>query len=198
MASDKKISITFDDGPNPPYTEQILKILEKKKIPATFFVCGKNIERYPQILKKTRKEGHIIGNHSYNHNPITTRLGLSYGEIMRTQILIERLTGQKERYFRPPWGYMPFWLKRKLQKEGFKILLYDITGKDWRWRIKAETIVDNVINHSGKGGIILLHDGKNVSEKFDRSQTIAALPVIIDTLTKQGFSFVPLSDIVGE
>lgn len=193
----KKIALTFDDGPNPPFTEQILAILRKKQIPAAFFVCGANVKRHPKVLKLIKQDGHIIGNHSYFHHPLTTRLGLSYNEIMKTQLIIEELTSQTQRFFRPPWGEAPFWLKKRLRKQGFAIVLYDVIGFDWKKNISPYDIANNVIRSAHDGGIILLHDGKDISQGADRSKTVFALPIIIDSLSRAGFTFVSILEVSG-
>lgn len=191
----KKIALTFDDGPNPPYTEQMLAILKEKQVPATFFVCGANVERHPDLVKAIHAHGHLIGNHTFFHHPLTTRLGLTFHEIMRTQSLIDRLVTQSLRLFRPPWGIAPFWLKRQLRTVGFTIVLYDIVGYDWEKQAAATAIKDNVVRRAKSEGIILLHDGKKTQKDADRSQTILALPQIIDVLRSQGFQFVPIPSI---
>lgn len=76
MSTAKKVALTFDDGPNPPYTNQVLDILKKEGIKGTFFVCGANVKRHPEIVKKIALEGHLVGNHTYNHRYVKTRLGM--------------------------------------------------------------------------------------------------------------------------
>lgn len=197
MSPAKKVALTFDDGPNPPYTHQILDILAKKKIKATFFVCGANIERYSEIVKRIAKEGHLIGNHTFFHQRIPTLLGLNYQEIIKSQELITKLTSQTEKLFRPPWGYMPFWLRNKLVRDGFKIIPYDDSSHDWEDNISSEQITNNVINHSKDKQIILLHDGHDIKKNVNRSKTVEALPQIIDKLKKLGFKFVSSLDSIS-
>jgi len=197
MSPAKKVSLTFDDGPNPPFTNQILEILKKEKIKATFFVCGANVKRHPEVVKKIAQEDHLIGNHTFSHQRIPTLLGLNYQEIIKTQELIIKLTSQAEKLFRPPWGHMPFWLKNKLIKDGFKIIDYDDSGHDWKRNITADQIVQNIIKNAKNNQIILLHDGHNTEKKVDRSKTVKALPQIIDKLKKLGFEFTSSLDLMN-
>lgn len=191
----KKIALTFDDGPNPPFTEQIIAILKQKRVPATFFVCGANTKRYPETVKVIHEHGHLVGNHTYFHHPLTTRLGLSFNEIMDTQTIIDHLIDQHLRLFRPPWGVAPFWLTRRVRNEGFRVVLCDIVGYDWQKHSTPQTITEHVVKAAHDEGIILMHDGKNVTNAADRSKTVSALPTIIDELTRQNFQFVPVLDI---
>ncbi len=193
----KKVALTFDDGPNLPYTNEILDILKKEKVRATFFVCGANVKRHSEIVKRAAKEGHLVGNHSFNHRRLPTLLGTIYEEIVETQKLIEDLTGQKQKLFRPPWGYMPFWLEGKLAKEGFAIDPYDDSGHDWEQKITAAQIAKNVIDNARDGQIILLHDGRNTIQNADRAKTVQALPQIIAELKKQNYEFVPYVTTIG-
>lgn len=188
----KKIALTFDDGPNPPYTNQILDILKKEVICATFFVCGANAKRHPDIIKRIASEGHQVGNHTYYHHRLPTLLGLNYPEIEETQKLINHLTGQKQKLFRPPWGHMPFWLKSKLEKNGYKIIPYEFEG-DWDLKknnMTSEEIVQKVIKNTKNNSIILLHDGHNIDQNANREQTAKALPKIISSFKKQNVQFI--------
>lgn len=191
----KRVALTFDDGPNPPYTNQIMDILKKEGIKATFFVCGANIKRYPDVVKRIAKDGHLIGNHTFYHKRLNTILGLNYQEIIDTQKLIVDLVVQKQKLFRPPYGYMPFWLKNKLVKNGFKIIDYDNAGHDWEKNITAGQIAQKIIDKAHDGQIILLHDGHNIKESANRSKTVKALPEIIKHLKAQNYQFISSLDL---
>ncbi len=190
-----KIALTFDDGPNPPYTEKILDILKKANIKATFFVCGANAKRHPETVKRTAKEGHLISNHTYYHRALPTKLGINYSEINKTQKLIENLTSQKQKLYRPPWGHTPIWIRWYLKRQGFKIISYNAIGKDWQAKITPTKIATNVTSNVKNGSIILLHDGHNIDEGIDRSKTVAALQIIITGLKQKGFQFVSPLDL---
>lgn len=185
----KKVALTFDDGPNPPYTNQILDILNKEDIKATFFVCGANIKRHPETIVRIAKEGHLVGNHTYNHRYVLTRLGLIYKETLETQKLIEELTDQKEKLFRSPWLLAPFWLNNRLRNDGFKIF-GGVWGNDWETKITPQKIADRIVSQVKNGSIIILHDGQETKAGADRSKTVEALSKIITELKNQDYQFV--------
>lgn len=190
-----KVALTFDDGPNPPYTDQILDILKKENIKATFFVCGANIARHPHTLKRETMRGHTIGNHTYSHRYLPTRLGLINGEVAKTQELIEKLAPQKQKLFRSPYLSAPGWFKNKLQRKGFKIANEGIFGNDWETKTTPERIAKKIMSKVKDGTIIILHDGYNATEGTDRSKTVDALKIIIAGLKSKGFEFVPLNQL---
>lgn len=192
--SNRNVALTFDDGPNPPYTDRILDILKKEGIKATFFVCGANVKRHPEIVKRAASEGHLIGNHTYNHRFLSLLIGSVYKETVKTQQMLDELIGQKEKLFRFPWLIAPFWLKNKLKKEGFKIFL-GIVGNDWEAKITSQKIADKILSQVKDGSIIILHDGHNSSLNTDRTKTVEALKEIIKGLRERNFRFVKLSEI---
>ena len=101
----KKIALTFDDGPHPYYTEQLLKGLKERNVKATFFITGKNVETYPEIVKMIHEDEHLIGNHTYNHTQLTSRNQESFKqEIIKTNEIIKEVTGEDTIYVRPPYG----------------------------------------------------------------------------------------------
>jgi len=183
----KKIYLTFDDGPS-LFTSQILDILKEYSIKATFFVCGKNVERYPKIAKRIVNEGHAIGNHSYYHSKIRSSTPLLLKDIKKTSEIILKITGVRSKIFRPPWGIVTPWLKRYLLNNGLKLILWNIEAHDWKKpaaKIISQRILSKVKSHS----IILLHDGDGIKKNSNRFQTVLALPLIIKELKDKGFIF---------
>lgn len=180
------IFLTFDDGPNEPYTSQILDVLKAYEAKATFFVCGMGVERFPQIARRILDEGHSIGNHAYSHSMLLTITGLLGKEIEKTGELIQKTTGVKTRLFRPPWGVATPWLKRYLKAHHYQTILWDINSYDWSG-MPASSIEGIVLKKAHPGAVILLHDGKNSKQRHDRSQTVQALPPIIKALKQRGF-----------
>lgn len=180
------IFLTFDDGPNEPYTSQILDILKENEARATFFVCGKGVERFPHITRRILDEGHSLGNHAYSHSMFLTVTGFMKKEIEKTSALILKTTGVKTRLFRPPWGIATPWLKRYLKANNYQIILWDINSYDWA-EIPASSIEGTVLKKARPGAVILFHDGKNSKHHHNRSQTVRALPAIIKTLKQKGF-----------
>ncbi len=199
--NDKKIALTFDDGPNKDYTPQILDILRRYNVQATFFVIGMNANSNPDLLQQIYKEGHEIGNHTFTHpNMATLSEQQAAFEINANQSLLESYLGRHSLLFRPPYGediepvtaeeVKPVIFTSNL---GYYTVAMHIDPKDWR-KPDADDIVKKVISQAvnGEGKIVLLHDGGG-----DRSQTIEALPQIIEGLREQGFQLVTVSDLIG-
>jgi cellulose synthase/poly-beta-1,6-N-acetylglucosamine synthase-like glycosyltransferase/peptidoglycan/xylan/chitin deacetylase (PgdA/CDA1 family) len=205
-AADKKIALSFDDGPDPQWTPKILDVLKQKDVPAVFFVIGNMANQRPELLKREYAEGHEIGNHTFTHPRFD-------GDITRTEIrwqlnlterLIESTLGVKSILFRPPYGidHQPEYAEEVAQlpypqELGYLIVGQRIDPDDWSLRdgkpIPAKEIVDSVLRQANKGNIVLLHDGGG-----DRSQTVAALPQIIDALRAKGYQLVSASDLIGK
>ena len=193
----KRVSLTFDDGPSPPFTSQILDILREHQVPATFFVCGKNVERHPDVLRRIVAEGHEIGNHTYSHlfTYFKSRRCLA-DEIDRAQAVIESVAGCRPRLFRPPYGSRWFGLVPILLKRGMQMVLWSDAGYDWKKDVAG--ITEATLRELKPGAIILLHDAREARpvEETDRSQTVKALPGIIAGVQEQGYAFVPLKDFL--
>jgi len=198
-ADGKRIALTFDDGPAPPFTEQILDILRARGIAATFFVCGRNVERHPDVVRRIVAEGHALGNHTYSHPFLCFRTRRSMArEIDRTQEAVRKITGESPTVFRPPYGVRWLGLWRVLGERGLRLVMWSDSGLDWRQG--AEAIVSTAVGDLRPGAILLLHDGHGARppDQVDRSHTVKALPRIIDWAISKGFSFVPLRDFLPE
>ncbi len=190
----RNVVLTFDDGPAPPFTEQILDILAEHGISATFFLCGKNVERHPEIARRIVREGHTIGNHTYSHPFLFARSRrFMAGEIDRAQEAIERITGVRPTLFRPPYGARWFGLMPVLRERGLKMVMWSVMGFDWKYR--TEAIIRAVKNRLHSGAVILLHDGHEhpPSAGIDQSATVAALPAIIESATQAGLTFAAIN-----
>jgi len=200
----KKLAITFDDGPDPQWTPQILDILKAKHAPATFFMIGGNMEAHPGLVQRVLAEGHEIGNHTYTHpNLADTPLGAVRVELNATQRLFEALTGHSMRLFRPPYladttptdasEIAPIQLAQQL---GYTTISANVETLDWKGytpdqMMKRTIELVNDPNPDLKGNIILLHDSGG-----DRSNAVAFLPTLIDTMRAKGYEFVPVSDLM--
>ena len=202
-AAYKKIAITFDDGPDPRWTPKILDILKQKHVPAAFFVIGLDASQSPDILRREYAEGHEIGNHTWTH-PTWEDISKTQArwELNLTQRLIEGTLGVKTILFRPPYGidHQPEYAEEVAQLPfaqdmGYLIIGQKIDPHDWQQvngkPNPASEILDEVLQQANDGNIILFHDGGG-----DRSQTIAALPQVIDALRARGYSFVSVSDLL--
>lgn len=192
------VAITFDDGPDPKWTPKILEILKQKKAPATFFVLGSQVQQYPDLLERIAREGHEIGNHSYTHQNLAEAGDEEIElELNATTRLIEAVTGHSTAYFRPPYNSdgtptQPGEVRalRVARDLGYLTVGQSIDPDDWE-RPGVEALIQRVKKQRGEGSVILLHDAGG-----DRSQTVAALPSIIDYLRERGDVIVPLSEII--
>jgi len=204
-AANKEIAISFDDGPDSQWTPKILDVLKEKKAPGVFFIIGDQANKRPDILKREFAEGHEIGNHTFWHPKFDeiSHTQLRW-ELNLTQRLIESTLGVKTILFRPPYGidHQPEYAEEVAQlplaqEMGYLIVGQRIDPDDWSLRggkpIPAKEIVDSVLRQAGNGNIILLHDGGG-----DRTQTVAALPQIIDALREKGYQLVSVSDLIGK
>ena len=181
----KKIALTFDDGPHPRYTEQLLDGLKERKVVATFFVTGENAQNYPNIIRREQEEGHLIGNHTYSHIQLTSGNRETFREeLVKTNEILENITGEKVSFVRPPYGS---WDKSFEKELNMFPVLWNIDPLDWCSH-NAECIAAKVVENAGDGDIILMHD------YYDTSVT-AALEVV-DVLQKRGFQFVTVEEIL--
>ncbi len=198
-AEGRRVALTFDDGPASPFTEQILDILRDRKVTATFFVCGKNVDRLPGVVRRIHEEGHAIGNHTYNHPRLFSCSPAEMAqEIDRTGEAIERITGSRPRIFRPPYGIRWFGLYPVLRERGMALIQWSGTGYDWKY--KTDGIIRSSLNGSSPGSVLLLHDGNGTRrpDAVDRSMTVKALPAILDGFAESGLTPVPVNDFLQE
>lgn len=189
LENGKKIAITFDDGPN-EMTLSVLDVLRKYNAKATFFCIGKNIETYPDILKKMIKEGHVVGNHSYSHSSFFDfyKKNKIIAEIEQTDALIESVSGLKTKLFRPPYGVTNPSIRRALKVTKHQTIGWNIRSLDGI--IKNEKfLLDRIIKRIKPGGIVLLHDTS--------SQTVRVLEELLSFLQKNNYTVVPLEELLN-
>ena len=185
MADSKKIAITFDDGPHPYYTEQLLDGLKERGVKATFFVTGMHVEQYPDVIKRMSEEGHLIGNHTYSHIQLSNNNVDSFRqELIQTNEVIEELTGQEVQYVRPPYGT---WNKKFEKELNMFPVLWTIDPLDW-CSDNVARIVYKVTSRAEENSIILMHD--------EYKSTVTAAFQIIDELTEQGYEFVTVDELL--
>ncbi len=197
-ADGKRVALTFDDGPCAGYTEPILEILRERGVKATFFVCGRNVERSPELLRRIQAEGHTVGNHGYSHPfPFFHRRKFFAREVDRTQEVIGKVTGKRAKFFRPPFGARWLGLQPVLEARGLRLVNWSDTGYDWK--LDRDGVVRETLKSLGPGSIVLLHDGGRAyaPERVDRSATVQALPAILDAAAKAGFTFVSLDELLA-
>ena len=187
-----KIALTFDDGPHPRYTPQILDILDEYNIKATFFVVGVNAKYYPEALELIAQRGHEIANHTYTHphvSSIDTEKLKREVEDCESEIL--SLVDERTKLFRPPEGMIDESILGALSKLDYKVVLWNIDTRDWA-HTPAEKISEHVISNISDGDIILMHDyiGRN-------SPTPQALRLFLPVLIERGYKFVTISELIA-
>ena len=184
-AGGKKIALTFDDGPHPYYTQQLLKGLKERNVKATFFITGQNVKAYPEIVKEIYAEGHLIGNHTYSHIQLTSKNEESFKqEIVRTNEAIKEVTGQDTIYVRPPYGS---WNKEFEKELNMFPVLWTVDPLDW-CSSDASRIVRSVCSKAKENDIILMHD--------QYKTTVTAALKIVDELTQKGYEFVTVDELL--
>jgi peptidoglycan/xylan/chitin deacetylase (PgdA/CDA1 family) len=188
--SSKVVALSFDDGPWPGQTDAILDVLETEDVKGNFFVIGRQVKTHPDPVKRMAEEGHLIGNHSYAHTYLYgADQETAKAEIVPAQNEIARLTGEAPRWYRPAGGAVSAGVWAQARESKLRLVMWTVDPQDWRnpgaWRITRD-VLDNV----EPGAVVLLHDGGG-----DRSQTIAALPKIIQALKREGYTFVTLDEL---
>lgn len=182
-----KLAITFDDGPHPSYTEALLDGLKERKIKATFFVVGKNIVGREEIIKRMYEEGHLIGNHTYDHVKITDMsVKEACLQITKTSDLVQEITGEPTEYVRAPFG---LWNKKLEFEVSMFPVKWTVDPKDWT-TANVDQIVHRAVDDIEENDVILMHD-------YYASSVEAAL-LIVDELTEQGYEFVTVDEIILE
>lgn len=190
--NDKTIALTFDDGPHPRYTAEILDILGEYDIKATFFTIGQNVDLYSDVVKELYAAGHEIGNHTYTHSNMKflTEEKIS-SEINDTENAVYGNIAYRTKLLRPPGGMLCDTVCKVAEEKGYTIVCWSVDTLDW-----AHTPSNEIVNHvlsSVKGGdIILFHDFVS-----GESTTIDALKIIIPTLLEEGYRFVTVSELIG-
>ncbi len=188
----KKIALTFDDGPHPRYTREILDILDEYDVKATFFIVGENAERYPETVCEVLKRGHELGNHTYTH-PHLTHENCSdlMEEIKRCESTLYCFDEYRTKYFRPPEGLVDADVRTASCALDYTVILWNIDTRDWA-HTPPKTIAKNVLSHVQSGDIILMHDFIGHD-----SPTPEALKLILPELLAQGYTFVRISELIG-
>lgn len=188
-----EIALTFDDGPNPVYTSQILAILQTYNVKATFFDVGYLVKDYPNIVRQEFLQGHSIGNHSWSH-PELTRLSATgiFSQLVSTSDAIQSVVGTRPTIFRPPYGSFNRIVLSQATRLNLSTIIWNNEAHDWA-APGVNVIARRILNLARDGGIILLHDGGGF-----RAQTVAALPIIITTLRQRGFTFVTIPQLLHD
>lgn len=187
VSEPKQIALTFDDGPNPYYTQTLLEGLKERGVKATFFVLGSEVEKFPEILEAVHADGHLIGVHSYEHvNFGQVGDEAAQAQIEKTQEAIFAVTGEYAGFIRPPYGC---WKDSLDDKVDLIEVLWDVDPMDWSIS-DADTVVQRILKNTEDGSIILLHDAS--------ASSVQAAFTVIDALSKQGYEFVTVDELLLE
>lgn len=195
----KKVALTFDDGPGNNFTPEVLRILKKYDVKATFFIVGKRAKKHPALCRQILKEGHEIGNHTYSHTDLITKTpGQISREIQRGGAAIFEATDKMPKYFRPPYGVYNRFVKRIAAREGYTFVLWNVRTFDSSMTPRTKrSIISKTKKLAKPGDIILLHDSKSrLKSMVDRKVTVNALPEIIENLLSKGLKPVTLSELL--
>ena len=188
-----EIALSFDDGPNPLYTSQILNVLDSYNVQATFFVIGLRVGIYPNLVRQEYEQGNAIGNHTWTH-PELTKLSSAdvLSELQETSDKIKSVIGVAPSVFRPPYEEFNASVQSIAASLGLSTVLWNVDSRDWALP-GTNVLIANVLHSVHNGSIIEMHDGGG-----DRSETVTALPTIITTLEQRGFRFVTIPRLIDD
>lgn len=193
-ATKREAALTFDDAPDATFTPQVLDVLKREGVKATFFVVGNRVEKHPDIVKRMIDEGHIVGNHSYSHANFPKLTDTEFrDQIIKTDKLISQFTGYTPSIVRPPYGNVSEGQIQWLASQHKKIVNWNVDSLDWKG-LSAEQVTTNVLTHVSPGAIILQHAAGGTGE--DLSGTVAALSGIINKLKNNGVKLVTIPELL--
>jgi peptidoglycan/xylan/chitin deacetylase (PgdA/CDA1 family) len=194
--SGKYVALTYDDGPNPPYTDEIVDYLHHEKVPATFFLVGMAVAKYPASVKREVDDGNAVGNHSWDHAHLVleTRRHIQRQIEMTDQAIFEA-SGEHTKLFRPPFGARDYAVIQVAHDLGYQVIMWSVPlARDWE-RPAPQVIADRVTRRVTNGSIIVLHDG-NKGIGGDREPTVEATKLIVQELRAQGYQFVTVPELM--
>ncbi|MFC5405573.1 polysaccharide deacetylase family protein [Cohnella soli] len=191
----RKVALTFDDVPDPRFTSQVLDVLKRKKVTATFFVVGTRAKKHPDLLLRIQKEGHDIGNHSFSH-PDFSKLSLNkmQQQIGRAETIIDGIVGFKPKLVRPPYGEITETQLRWAKQAGYTVVNWNVDSSDWR-QLSAKQVLNNVTRSVRPGAVVLMHAGGGQGQSL--RGTVQSLPALIDWLRLHRYEPVSLTELLG-
>ncbi len=193
----KQLALTYDDGPNDPDTLQLLEVLAKHDVRATFFLLGRHVRMRPDIVRELVKAGHAIGNHTDTHPLLTFQPAARIrAQIEECQKAIAEATSKTTTLFRPPFGGRRPAVLRIAREMGLQPVMWTVTGYDWDAK-SAESIEERVSQRIRGGDVILLHDGGHLQLGADRSKTVMATERLLTRYKGQGYEFVTVPEMMA-
>ncbi len=205
-ANERVVALTFDDGPNPPYTDKILDVLEQEHVHATFFLVGRAVAAYPLVVRREVRDGDAVGNHTWDHpHLIVMRRSTIHASLRRTDAAIYSAAHVHTRLLRPPFGARDWIVMQVAHTLGYTVVMWSVPlARDWEYP-PARVIAARILAHVTDGSIVVLHDGnrgqlcaiKHLNPHVcDRSQDIGATRIIIQQLKSRGYRFVTIPELM--
>jgi peptidoglycan-N-acetylglucosamine deacetylase len=194
----KRMALTFDDGPNDPYTLRLLEVLAKNSVHATFFPIGRYVQQRPDIAREVAKAGHVIGNHTFSHPLLIFESETQIkAQLSQCRQALEDALGEYSNLFRPPFGGRRPAVFRVARKLGLEPVMWNVSGYDWNATSAAQ--IERKCARQVRGGdVFLLHDGGHKAFGTDRSHTIAATERMIRRYKAEGYEFVTIPEMMGK
>lgn len=193
-AQEKKVALTFDDGPDTRFTPKVLDALKASQVKATFFVLGVQANAHPDIIRRIVKEGHVIGNHSYSHANLPKLTADKFqSQIISTESVLQGLIGYAPKLIRPPYGAINEEQVRWIADHHYLIVNWNVDSLDWK-SLNSDQVLNNIMQQTKPGSIILQHSGGADSQ--DLSGTVQALGPLISKLKAAGYTFVTVPELL--
>jgi peptidoglycan/xylan/chitin deacetylase (PgdA/CDA1 family) len=192
----KKLALTYDDGPNDPYSLQLMEVLAKHDVRATFFAIGRYVQQKPQIVRDLVKAGHVVGNHTYTHPQLMFESENQIrSQLSKCQNMLSDVIGAPPNLFRPPYGGRRPAVMRIAREMGLEPVMWSVTSYDWK-PTTPEQIEQHVKRQLRGGDVILLHDGGHVEMGADRSHTVKVTDRLIQKYKAEGYEFVTVPEMM--
>jgi len=205
-ADRRVIALTYDDGPNPPYTDRILSVLERERVHATFFLVGRAVEAYPGTVRREVRDGDAVGNHTWDHADLITLDSRHVRETLeRTNEAIAQTTGDRPEIMRPPFGKRDWQVLAQVRRLGFTPVMWSVPlARDWEYP-SPQVIAQRVLRYVRNGSIVVLHDGNEgllcardrlAPRTCDRGNVVDATRIIVERLKRRGYRFVTIPQLM--
>lgn len=197
MTSEKVVALTFDDGPNEPFTSEIADFLRTRAVTATFFQVGRCVERNPEVTERLAREGHLIGSHSYSHRFLhCLRWSAQKEDIAKGQQTLTTLLGRRPALFRPPWLFRHPSMLQTLRAKGLEPISGEFGHVLEVFQPSPERIARRALAKVRPGSILIFHDGFD-ARTGPRGQTVEAVKLVVDHLLRDGYSFATIDELLG-
>lgn len=196
--TERKVALTFDDGPSKPCTEELLDALGELGVKVTFFCVGLSVTWHPDVLARAHAEGHVIGNHSMMHSRKAGLMPTGGEHIDAAAREIEQVIGQRPRLYRPPWGWLTPWEGLRLRRRGYEVIGWDIYPDDWKLpEVPAEELVADISSQLRPGSIILFHDSVSNHIRWEKKETTRAIRMLVPRLRDEGYEIVTVPQMLN-